>query len=248
MSKLVTVTQNDGILQLTLNRPDKKNALNVAMYTALGTAITKADATDDVRVIVINATGTDFCSGNDLVDFVENTPEISNSPIIEFIDAIAHAKTPIVAGVRGLAVGIGATLLGHCDLVYADETARFMYPFTGLGLCPEAGSTLLLPALSGRQRANEALLLGKPLSVEETYDLGLVSRIVSADALDETVAAAAAKLAQLPQDALLTSKRLINGTVKAQLKTAIDAETVEFDRLLKTPDAQARLQKFVQKK
>src|SRR5665647_96490 len=158
---LIQSELSEGILTLCINRPDKKNALNLAMYQALADGLREADRVDAVRAILIRGGEACFTSGNDLADFLEAPQTGPESPVMQFLIAISEARKPIVAAVNGVAVGVGVTMLLHCDLVYAGRGATFQMPFVNLGLCPEAGSTLLLPRIMGHQRAAELLLLGE---------------------------------------------------------------------------------------
>src|SRR5580692_10634302 len=164
MGHVLTELKAD-VLRITIDRPEKKNALTSAMYTALADAVEGGEASADVRVMLLHGNGDSFTAGNDLEDFMANPWKGDAVPhALRFIGAVANAKKPIVAAVHGMAVGIGVTILLHCDLVYAADTARLMMPFVNLGIVPEAGSTVLLPALIGHQRAAELLMLGAPIS------------------------------------------------------------------------------------
>src|SRR5690606_8035770 len=161
------VELHERVLTLRFNRPERKNALSLAMYAAAADALRQADTSGDVRVIVITGVGECFTSGNDLVDFM-NEPEIhENHPVVRFMRALQYASKPVIAAVRGPAVGIGTTLLLHCDLVYAADSARLQLPFVNLGLCPEYGASYLLPAILGHSKASELLLLGEPFTAAQ---------------------------------------------------------------------------------
>ena len=181
------ITENrDGILRIEINRPDKKNALTAAMYQAMADALKAAEADSKVRVVLIHGKSDLFTAGNDLQDFLDNRSRDENRPAFQFLRNISRAQKPIVAAVAGAAVGIGTTMLLHCDLVYAAPNARLQLPFVNLGLVPEAASSLLLPALVGYQRAAELLLLGEPFSAQTAKEIGLVTAVVPEDVLLET--------------------------------------------------------------
>lgn len=244
MSSYIDTDLNEGVFSLRLNRPDKKNALDTGMYQALADGIRQADQNPDVRVIYLCSSSADFCSGNDLKDFLKNPPADMNAPVFQFMQAIAFAEKPIAATVSGLAVGIGTTMLLHCDLVYADESAKFILPFVQLGVCAEAGSSLLLPMLLGHQRAAKALLGGEALSTEEALQAGFVSEQFGPGSLQEYALNKVRKLANQPLDALMTTKRLMKAPWQAQVEDAIRKESEEFMRLLNQDDAKAIMSAF----
>ena len=187
MSNLILTDIADGILRIQINRPDKKNALTAAMYGEMAAALDRGAREPAVRVVLIHGGPQAFTSGNDLADFMNPAPAGDDRPVLSFLRAISSAPQPIVAAVDGPAVGVGTTMLLHCELVYAGESARFQLPFVNLGLVPEAGSSLLLPANLGYQRAAELLLLGEPFSAATAHQYGIVTKVL---ADGETVAAA----------------------------------------------------------
>lgn len=247
MSQFIDTTIREGVLHVTLNRPDKKNALDAGMYQALADTLTDADKNSSVRAIYLSSSSDAFCSGNDLNDFLEDPPGDITAPVFQFIQAIAYAEKPIVAAVSGLAVGIGTTMLLHCDLVYADETARFMTPFVQLGVCAEAGSSLLLPRLLGQQKAAEVLLCGESFDATQAKDAGFVSQIFDSENLQNQALEKANLLAGQPVDALISTKRLIRAPLKEQLEQAIRAESAEFMRLLNEEDSQRIMSSFFER-
>ncbi|MDP2639165.1 MAG: enoyl-CoA hydratase-related protein, partial [Betaproteobacteria bacterium] len=194
MSNILSETK-DGIARIEIDRPDKKNALTAAMYQAMADAIHAAEADSSVRVLLIHGKPGLFTAGNDLQDFLDHPPRDDQRPVFQFLYAISQAQKPIVAAVAGAAVGIGTTMLLHCDLVYAAPNARLQLPFVNLGLVPEAASSLLLPALVGYQRAAKLLLLGEPFSAQKAKEIGLVTDVVPEDRLFDTAMAQAKKLA-----------------------------------------------------
>ena len=239
-----------GVRLITLNRPEKKNALTGAMYDAMRAGLAEADASDAVGAVVFAGQPGMFSAGNDLADFMLQASGdraedgFSTSPALAFIRQLARTRTPMVAAVDGIAVGIGATLCLHCDLVYASPAARLRMPFVELGLVPEAASSYLLPLRVGRLRATELLLLSRPLEADEAQALGLVNAVLPADMLVEQAIAQAARLAALPRGALTASRALIRGD-QAQVEAALEAEAKAFDAQLRSPESQERLAAFL---
>jgi enoyl-CoA hydratase/carnithine racemase len=239
---------DDGILTLRINRPDKKNALNLAMYQALADGLREADGDAAVRVILICGSQGCFTSGNDLADFLAAPPTGADSPVMQFLAAISEARKPVVAAVGGLAVGIGVTMLLHCDLVYAASSASFLMPFVNLGLCPEAGSTLLLPRIMGHQRAAELLLLGEPFGADKACDVGIVTAVCTAEELPALARNKALQLAAQPPAALRLTKSLLKRDYAAPLRETITEEGQQFMARLKSPEAAEALQAFMQRR
>src|SRR6478672_2246221 len=210
MSERVRVEKSGGVLAITLARPERRNAITVAMYAALADAIEQAAADPAVRAITIRGEGQDFAAGNDLADFLAAAPrEDGDIPVWRLLRALATCETPLVAAVHGNCVGIGTTMLLHCDLVLADEAARFSLPFVDLALVPEAASTLLLPRLAGRRRAARYLLLGEPFGIEEAAAIGVVSHTVPAGQLDAVLKDVVSRLLAKPPSALAATQRLL---------------------------------------
>ncbi|QET02793.1 MULTISPECIES: enoyl-CoA hydratase [Cupriavidus] len=243
---------DNGILTLTFDRLDRKNAITAAMYQTLADALRSAEADSAVRVIVIEGKPEIFTAGNDLEDFMKRPPTSGEggapAPVFQFLHAIAEAGKPVVASVSGAAVGIGTTLLLHCDLVYASDTAKLTLPFTQLGLCPEAASSLLLPRLVGYQRAAEKLLLGEPFSAQEAFEIGLVTKVLPVAELDAHVRRQAAKLAALPASSLRETKRLMKGGEAAAVKRQMAEEAGVFARMLAAPEAKEAFTAFFEKR
>ena len=240
----------EGAVQcIAINRPEKKNALTADMYKALADAVEQAEADSAVRVMLLYGIGDAFTAGNDLVDFLqrpwsgEETP-----PAVRFMYAVAHARKPVVAAVQGFAVGIGVTILLHCDLVYAAEGAKFITPFIDLGIVPEAASTVLLPTMMGHQRAAELLMLGNPFDAKRAYEVGLVNAVVSPDALFATASQTAQRLAEKPWGALLACKRLMKVANQADVNRAFREEVVELSERLGSPETREALTAFVEKR
>ncbi len=247
MSELLRHTE-DGVLTLTLNRLDKKNALNAALYAALADALDEAAAAADTRVVLIQGHEQVFCAGNDLSDFLQS-PEIgSDTPVLRFLHALATFPKPLIAAVAGPAVGVGTTMLLHCDLVYAGDNAVFSLPFVNLGLCPEAASSLLLPRLWGHPRAAEALLLAEPFGVEQAFERGLVNRIVPPNELNAFAAVMARKLAAKPLASLVETKRLLKAADAPAVQQRLAEEIAVFGRMLKEPAAKEAFTAFLEKR
>lgn len=238
----------NGVLRIQFNRPEKKNAITAAMYLAMGDALQTADADPAVRVVLFLGAPEIFTAGNDLEDFLKNPPQGDDAPPFRFLRAIGHASKPVVAAVSGAAVGIGTTMLLHCDLVYAASNARFSMPFTQLGLVPEAAASLLLPRLAGYQRAAEKLLFGDPFDAAEALQIGLVAKVLAPDQLQAFAEAQVARLVALPAASLRVTKRLM----KAETDGAIDArmaqEGAHFIAMLKEPAAKEAFQAFFERR
>lgn len=249
MTDLVVVSRAARVLRIQMNRPEKKNALTGAMYTALADAIETAEADSTVRVITITGVGDVFTSGNDLKDFLESRERGPNTPVMRFLSAIATARKPLIAGVNGLAVGIGVTLLLHCDLVYAAEGAIFQLPFVNLGVVPEAASSLLLPRSVGHHRAAELLFLGNRFDVHAALQLGLVNTIHPPDRLDQVVTEKAGALADKPPQALRLTKELLKGEkYRSEVAAQMEEERVRFERQLSSPEAREAMSAFLEKR
>jgi len=247
MAELISVTIQDHILSIRMQRPEKKNALTREMYLNMNQALQQADADASVRVILITGTQDCFTAGNDLVDFANARPGEA-SPAILYLQTLAAAKKPIVAAVSGFAVGIGTTMLLHCDLVYADSTARFQLPFVNLGLCPEAGSSVILPALMGQRRAAELLYLGEPFNAEKARALGIVNEVLAENTVLDTALAKARQLAEKPPSALRTTKMLLKHATASSIADAMARETQQFASLLQGPEAREAMGAFLERR
>ncbi len=245
MSSYLDIQTKDHILHLRLNRAEKKNALDLAMYQTLADHINEANSDDNIRVILISAEGDAFCSGNDLKDFMQNPPRDTSSSVFQFIHALANGEKPMVAAVNGLAVGIGTTMLLHCDLVYASEEAVFSLPFVNLGLCIEAGASLLLPRLCGHQKAAELTLTGQSFDVNEADKIGLITEVTTGQDLMQTALDSCKRMAQLPANSVQTTRLLLKAPVQAQLMEAIRNEAEKFIGLLQQDEARQILQGFL---
>jgi enoyl-CoA hydratase/carnithine racemase len=244
----VLAARDGAIQRITLNRPEKKNALTAAMYTAFAEAILAADRDPGVRVMLIAGAGDAFTAGNDLQDFLAHAPQGGPRPVLDFLQVFSHAAKPIVAAVHGVAVGIGTTMLAHCDLVYAAEGTRFSMPFVNLGLCPENASSFLLPSICGYQRAAELLMFGEPFDAAKAREVGLVNAVVPAAELAATAGAAAQKLAAKPPESLRLTKRLMRRAWLPEIEAALAAESQAFAGRLSSPEAKEAFTAFFEKR
>src|SRR5262245_5889025 len=245
----ILVERQGAIQRIQINRPEKKNALTAAMYTAFAAAILAADRDPGVRVMLIGGAGDAFTAGNDLQDFLAHAPQSGGPrPVLDFLHAFSHAAKPIVAAVHGVAVGVGTTMLAHCDLVYAAEGTKFSMPFVNLGLCPENASSFLMPAILGYQRAAELLMLGEPFDAAKARELGLVNAVVPPSELAATAAAAAQKLAAKPPASLRLTKRLMRRAWLPEIEAALAEEAKAFAERLSSPEAKEAFTAFFEKR
>ena len=247
MSDILFHTEN-GVATITFDRVEKKNSFTAAMYAAMAQFLKEAAQDDAVRVVVFQGHPTVFSAGNDIADFVHNPPSTPEAPVFQFLQQISGFPKPVVAAVAGPAVGIGTTLLFHCDLVYAGDNAAFAMPFVNLGLCPEAGSSLLAPRLMGHARAAEALLLGEPFQAEAALEMGLVNRIVPPTEVNALAQRQAAKLASKPMSSLLETKRLLKQTLANDIQVRMAEEATSFGRMLQEPAAKEAFTAFMEKR
>lgn len=239
MSEHVRVERQGEILAITLARPERRNAITVAMYAALAEAIEGAAADSSIRLITLRGDGPDFAAGNDLADFMTALPRVLDEeiPVWRLLRALVESETPLVAAVHGNCVGIGTTMLLHCDLVVVEEGARFSMPFVELGLVPEAASSLLLPRLAGRRRAARYLLLGESFGAEEAMAIGLASHRAEPGQLDQALANLVAKLLAQPPEALKQTQQLLrhgggdNVTERMRRESACFAERLQSDEV-----------------
>ena len=227
---------------------ERKNSINVAMYDALATALEKAAGDAATRVVVIQGHETIFSAGNDIEDFLKNKPAGMDSPVFRFLRGIATFPKPLVAAVCGPAVGVGTTLLFHCDLVYAGDNAAFSMPFVNLGLVPEAASSLLVPQMFGYHRAAEALLLGEPFMAEAALEVGLVNRVVPPSEANALAQAQARKLAAKPLSSLIATKQLMKGGQQKAVLERMGEEGAQFGRMLGEPAAREAMTAFMEKR
>lgn len=237
-----------GVTTLTFNRLDKKNSITGAMYGEMADALEAAKEDPAVRTLLIQGDATIFSAGNDIGDFLNKPPSGEGSPVFRFMRGLAAFPKPIVAAVCGPAVGIGTTMLFHCDLVYAGDNAAFSMPFVNLGLCPEFASSILAPQMFGHHRAAEALLLGEPFMAEAALEVGLVNRIVPPTEANGIAQAQARKLAAKPLSALIETKRLMKKAQQPALLERMDEEGQSFGRMLREPAAREAFTAFMEKR
>lgn len=250
MASGITVGSQQGVQIIRLDRPEKKNALNSGMYAALVEAFKAGDADDGIAAhIVVGLKGV-FCAGNDITDFLAFTKPGGAAPlepILAFLATLPRIRKPVVAGVDGLAVGVGVTMLAHFDLVYASPAAQFSTPFLDLGLVPEAASSLLLPRLMGDKRAFEMLVLGEAFSAQRACEAGLINALVPSDALEDKVLRTALKLARKPPEAVRLSRALLRGD-PAEIVARTEQEAKLFRERLSSPEAREAFQAFLEKR
>ena len=249
MSEHVRVERNESVLAITLARPERRNAITVAMYAALADAIEGAAGDHTVRLITIRGEGPDFAAGNDLADFLQAEQRDGEEiPVWRLLRALATCETPILAAVHGNCVGIGTTMLLHCDLVVADETARFSLPFVDLGLVPEAASSLLLPRLAGRRIAARYLLLCEPFGAREALDAGIVSHVAPAGGADAQLQRLVAALLAKPAEALRRTQHLLRQGTRDEVLERMKLEGAEFADRLASDEVKAAIAAFFEKR
>ena len=248
MSEHIHTDTRDRVLRIELRRPDKKNAITVAMYEAMSAALERAAGDPELRVILIHGQPEVFTSGNDIVDFLNLPPGAADSPVLRFLTLISQSDKPVVAAVTGVAVGIGTTMLLHCDYVVAGESAQLSAPFVNLGLCPEGGSSLLLPLAVGYLRAAELLLFGEAIGAGQARDWGLVNRVVADGQAIPQARARAMALAAKPPAALRASKSLLKRRVAPLVLQTIHEEAASFAQLLGSAEAKEAFAAFVAKR
>ncbi len=244
-------SKENGVLTLEFNRPERKNAITAAMYQTMADAINEAEQDTAVRAILIVGKPEIFTAGNDLEDFMKTAPStgaIEDRSVYKFMMALSGASKPVVAAVAGAAVGIGTTLLMHCDLVYAADTAKFSMPFSQLGLCPEFASSVLLTQIAGYPRAAEKLMLGEAFLAQEALEMGLVSRVLPAAELLAFAQGQAAKLVALPASSIRATKQLMKASRKGLISETITAENKLFGAMLAAPEAKEAFTAFFQKR
>ena len=247
MSDILVHTEA-GVCSITFNRLDKKNSITAAMYGAMADALQAAQDDAAVRVVMFQGHETIFSAGNDIADFLNQPPAGEGAPVFRFLRGLAAFPKPVIAAVCGPAVGIGTTLLFHCDLVYAGDNAAFSMPFVNLGLCPEAASSLLVPQMLGYHRAAEALLLGEPFMAEAALEVGLVNRVLPPTEARAYAHTVAAKLAAKPMSSLVETKRLMKKGQAAQVQAVMAEEGASFGRMLREPAAREAFGAFMERR
>ena len=244
----VLIQRESGVLEVALNRPEKKNALTQEMYSGMQQALKEAKSNPEIRAVLFYGNGGNFTSGNDLMDFIQNPPDSLDTPVMRFIKETIEFEKPVVAAVQGYAVGLGTTFLLHADLVYAGESARSQLPFVNLGLVPEFGATLLLPQVLGNVRASELLLLGDVFGPEEAKGMGLVNRVYPDSELLAQAREKARALASKPASAVSATKRLLRSQSRDKLLQAVAAEGMAFAEQLASPEFAEAAQAFFKRK
>ncbi|KAB0500167.1 enoyl-CoA hydratase-related protein [Pseudomonas vancouverensis] len=246
MTDAIRVERERGLLTLSLNRPDKKNALTRAMYSHLAETLKQADSDPDISAVLITGSSECFTAGNDIADFIQQPPSNLDSPVFHFMLNLLECRKPLIAAVAGAAVGIGTTMLLHCDLVYVARDARLRMPFVNLGLCPEFGSSLILPRLLGHAKAAELLLLGEGFNGEQAAAWGIASEALGSG--EEALARAremALRFDSLPREAVRISKQLMKAPDREVLRKVIEEEGALFTQRLRSPEAMAALSGFI---
>jgi enoyl-CoA hydratase/carnithine racemase len=249
MSEHIIYHKDGAVAAIRFNRPEKKNAITVAMYQAMVDALDDAARDDAVHAVGILG-GNDFTAGNDLGDFlaagvIGMTPD--DLPVVKLLRALIAFPKPLIAGVKGVAIGIGTTMLMHCDAVVAGASARFALPFTRLGLVPEAASSVLLPLIAGRTRASWLMLSGDQFGADEAKEIGLVNRVTDDEHVDKAVSLMCGQLAELPPNSIMTTKRLLKAQFTEQIARAMDQEMTAFIAALQSEEARAAFMKFMSK-
>ena len=248
MTPEIRTSRRGATLEIALDRPSRKNAITTAMYQAMAEAVRGAESDDGIRAILFHGSDEAFTAGNDLADFLERPPRDEGAPVFRFIDAVLAGTKPLIAAVNGPAVGIGTTLLLHCDLVYAGENARFSMPFTSLGVVPEFGSSYALPLVAGYQRAAELLLLGEPFGPQQAIAAGFVTRVLPAGETLAAARAAADKLCALPAGSVRLTRALMRGAHAQAIVAQARTEGAHFAKMLDEPAAREAMSAFMQKR
>ncbi|CAI8700551.1 enoyl-CoA hydratase-related protein [Pseudomonas sp. IT-P294] len=246
MPNAIEVERERGLLTLRLNRPEKKNALTRAMYSHLAEALKQADADPEINAVLVTGSAECFTAGNDIADFIQQPPGNLDSPVFHFMLNLLECRKPVIAAVAGAAVGIGTTMLLHCDLVYVSRDARLRMPFVNLGLCPEFGSSLILPRMLGHAKAAELLLLGEGFSGEQAAQWGIATEALGSG--EATLAKAremALRFESLPPEAVRISKQLMKAPDRELLRKVIEEEGALFTQRLRSPEAMAALSAFI---
>jgi enoyl-CoA hydratase/carnithine racemase len=246
----ILTSKQNGILVIEFNRPEKKNSITAAMYQMIADALKDAQSDVAVRVILFTGKPEIFTAGNDLEDFMNSSSpgELADRPVAQFMLQLSQATKPVIAAVAGAAIGIGTTMLLHCDLVYAADNAKFSLPFAKLGLCPEFASSMLLPQIVGYQRAAERLFFGESFSAHEAFEMGLVNKVLPPDELLTFAKAQAAKLVSLPASSLRTIKSLMKSGQTDTIMAKMWEENKHFGAMLLAPEAKEAFNAFFQKR
>jgi enoyl-CoA hydratase/carnithine racemase len=247
MNEILVHTEG-GVRTLSFNRVERKNSITAAMYTAMSDALESAVNDAEVRVFVFQGHETVFTAGNDINDFLHHPPSGPDAPVFRFLRTLASFPKPVIAAVNGPAVGIGTTLLFHCDLVYGGDNAAFSMPFVNLGLCPEFAASVLVPQMLGYHRAAEALLLGEPFMAEAALEVGLLNRVLPPTETNNYAQTQARKLAAKPLSSLIESKRLMKKPSASLVAAQMEEEAASFARMLREPAAREAFTAFNEKR
>ncbi|MCL1148220.1 enoyl-CoA hydratase-related protein [Shewanella sp. 10N.261.52.F9] len=242
----IQVSDDNGVRVITFNRPDKRNALNLQMYTQLTEYLIQGESDNEIRAFMFRGQAECFTSGNDVADFLQNSSLGSDHPAFRFLFCLLDLKKPVVAAVTGAAVGIGTTMLLHCDLVYADNSAKFQLPFVQLALVPEAGASLLLPQVVGQTKASELLMLGESFNASQAHAYGMINDIIESETIFEYALQRAHQLAALPPISLQSTKKLIRYN-REEVRAQMEKELIEFEARLASDEAKARFSAFLKR-
>lgn len=242
----IQVKDDNGVRIITFNRPDKRNALNLQMYTQLTEYLIQGESDNEILAFMFRGQADCFTSGNDVADFLQNSGLGADHPAFRFLFCLLELKKPVIAAVTGAAVGIGTTMLLHCDLVYADNSAKFQLPFVQLALVPEAGASLLLPQVVGQAKASELLMLGESFNATQAHSYGLINEIIDSETIFDFALERAHKLAALPPISLQTTKKLIRYN-REEVREQMKKELVEFEARLASEEAKARFAAFLKR-
>lgn len=248
MTENIITEVEDRILTISISRPERKNALTSSMYETMSDVLIESEHNDDVRAIVLSGNGVEFTAGNDLKDFLEAGISVTENPPIRFIRQLANTSKPVIAAVHGSAIGIGTTLLFHCDIVVVAEDSRFQLPFVNLGLCPEAASSLLLPRSAGFHLASELFLTGRPFGSETAWRSGFVNKIVETGEVTAEARRYAGRIASFPMASVLLTKKLIKEPLRDRVNAVMDMETELFAQRLESPEAKEAFTAFFEKR
>lgn len=242
----IQVSDDNGVRVITFNRPDKRNALNLQMYTQLTEYLIQGESDNEIRAFMFRGQAECFTSGNDVADFLQNSSLGADHPAFRFLFCLLDLKKPVVAAVTGAAVGIGTTMLLHCDLVYADNSAKFQLPFVQLALVPEAGASLLLPQVVGQTKASELLMLGESFNASQAHAYGMINDIIESETIFEYALQRAHQLAALPPISLQSTKKLIRYN-REEVRAQMEKELIEFEARLASDEAKARFSAFLKR-
>ena len=244
----IVCTRVNGVARIQISRPEKKNAITAAMYQSLAEALAAANADSTARAILIHGEKDVFTAGNDLEDFLKNPPADINAPVFQFMQALGYAEKPVVAAVNGAAVGIGTTMLMHCDLVYCADNSVFSMPFVSLGLCPEFASSLLIPLNAGYHKAVEKLLLAEPINASEAAEMKIVNRVLAPGDVFEFAVKQAERFNQLPPASVRTTKRLLRAGWKTVTEKVIADEANSFAQMVRSAEAKEAFTAFFERR